>query len=121
MAVAARCPPLTISYPHLSGLRSCPQLQAELDRFESFYGEKHKNKRLEWNHSLGSAELTARFDAGVKTLTVSLYQASALLLFAEPGPSKKLSYAEIAAALRIRMSIPPYISRATLILMQYSG
>ncbi|VDB85115.1 unnamed protein product [Peniophora sp. CBMAI 1063] len=78
-----------------------PDLHEELARFERFYGEKHKSRRLEWNHSLGSAELTARFDAGVKTLTVSLYQASVLLLFADSGPSKRLGYAEIAAALRI--------------------
>ena len=84
---------------------ACSQLLAELTRFERFYSEKHKNRRLEWNHSLGSAELTARFDSGIKTLTVSLYQASVMLLFAEPGPSRKLGYAEIAAALRIRESV----------------
>ena len=90
---------------------ACSQLLAELSRFERFYSEKHKNRRLEWNHSLGSAELTGRFDAGVKTLTVSLYQASVLLLFADPGPSKKLGYTEIAAALRIRMPISSRLAR----------
>lgn len=97
------------------------QLQAELTRFERFYSERHKNRRLDWNHSLGSAELTARFDAGVKTLTVSLYQATVLLLFADPGPSKTFSYTEISAALRIRASVHLLVVRVSLIPAPYSG
>lgn len=52
-----------------------------LASFNDFYKTKHKNRKLEWNHSLGTVTLSANFDSGTKELAVSLYQAVVLLLF----------------------------------------
>ncbi|GJE92100.1 cullin-domain-containing protein [Phanerochaete sordida] len=66
----------------------------ELNKFTEFYGEKHKGRKLDWDHSLGHATLRAHFKAGVKELTVSLYQAVVLLLFNE---AEELSFRELKA------------------------
>ena len=60
-----------------------PEMQVELDRFQKFYKDKHKGRALNFDHSLGTAQLRARFSAGQKELHVSLYQAIVLLLFNE--------------------------------------
>jgi len=56
-------------------------MQKELDSFAAFYNEKHQGHKLEWNYALGTVSLRARFAAGQKELSVSLYQAVVLLLF----------------------------------------
>jgi len=56
-------------------------MQEELDGFAAFYGEKHQGHKIEWDHALGTVSLRARFAAGQKELSVSLYQAVVLLLF----------------------------------------
>ncbi|KAI0292249.1 Cullin-4B [Multifurca ochricompacta] len=56
-------------------------MQRELDSFSAFYNEKHQGHKVEWNHALGTVSLRARFAAGQKELSVSLYQAAVLLLF----------------------------------------
>ncbi|KAI0249475.1 Cullin-4B [Lactifluus subvellereus] len=56
-------------------------MQRELDAFATFYSEKHQGHKIEWNHALGTVTLRARFAAGQKELSVSLYQAIVLLLF----------------------------------------
>ena len=75
-----------------------PDMQASLDSFKSFYGHLHKERTLTWIHSLGTAEVTARFGSGkgtdVKELSVSLHQAVVLLLFAD-SDVQKLTYKEI--------------------------
>ncbi|OCH94183.1 Cullin-domain-containing protein [Obba rivulosa] len=58
-------------------------MQEELKRYSDFYKSKHQGRKLDWDHSLGTATLKARFDAGEKELSVSLYQAAVLLLFNE--------------------------------------
>ncbi|KAL5534761.1 hypothetical protein ACEPAG_1225 [Sanghuangporus baumii] len=56
-------------------------MAAALARFEGYYKSKHKGRKLNWDHSLGTAALRARFKAGEKELTVSMYQTLVLLLF----------------------------------------
>jgi cullin-4 len=56
-------------------------MQEELDGFAAFYGEKHQGHKIDWDHALGTVSLRARFAAGQKELSVSLYQAVVLLLF----------------------------------------
>jgi len=56
-------------------------MQAELDAFAAFYNEKHQGHKIEWDHTLGTVTLRARFAMGQKELSVSLYQAIVLLLF----------------------------------------
>lgn len=58
-------------------------MQRELDSFAEFYSEKHQGHKIEWNHGLGTVSLRARFAAGQKELSVSLYQTVVLLLFNE--------------------------------------
>ncbi|KAI0809184.1 Cullin [Irpex lacteus] len=55
----------------------------ELQAFMEFYKRKHSGHKLDWDHSLGTANLRARFNGGEKELSVSLYQAIILLLFNE--------------------------------------
>lgn len=52
-----------------------------LERYSNFYQAKHKPRKLDWFHSLGTATLTAIFTKGEKEVSVSLYQATILLLF----------------------------------------
>lgn len=53
----------------------------ELVKFETYYKVKHGNRRLAWDHALGTAVLRGNFKAEPKDLSVSLYQALVLLLF----------------------------------------
>lgn len=78
-------------------------MSEELASFEEFYKLKHKNHKLEWNHSLGTVTLSAQFDSGSKELSVSLYQAVVLLLFQNES---KLSYKDILSQSGLSM-FPP--------------
>ncbi|PPQ84539.1 hypothetical protein CVT25_007609 [Psilocybe cyanescens] len=60
-----------------------PNMQEELTKYTDYYKSKHTGHILAWDHSLGTATLKARFNPGVKELSVSLYQALVLLLFNE--------------------------------------
>ncbi|KAI0344167.1 Cullin-domain-containing protein [Trametopsis cervina] len=62
----------------------------ELQAYMNFYRKKHSGHKLDWDHSLGIATVRARFSAGEKELSVSLYQAIILLLFNE-GDEKPFS------------------------------
>ncbi|KAH7907189.1 Cullin-4B [Hygrophoropsis aurantiaca] len=70
-------------------------MQEDLAEYTKFYTNKHAGRKLDWDHSLGTATLKARFPAGSKDLTVSLYQAIVLLLFNE---DVELGYKQIAEA-----------------------
>lgn len=73
-------------------------MQTELARFETFYANKHKGRKLHFDHSLGTAALRARFKAGEKELTVSMYQTLVLLLFNE---SDEVGFLDIKEQTRI--------------------
>ena len=45
--------------------------------FKDFYLGKHSGRRLVWHNSLGTCVLKARFDRGIKELSVSLFQVRA--------------------------------------------
>jgi cullin 4 len=86
-------------------------MKDELVAFQNFYStKKHQGRKLEWNHALGIAVLTAWYpnadDAKDRTkeLSVSLYQAAVLLLFSDAELNKELSYKEIQQSIRIRNS-----------------
>ncbi|KAG6330007.1 hypothetical protein ID866_9082 [Astraeus odoratus] len=80
------------------GVDLLPWMQSEVDSFVAFYKSKHKGRKLDWDHSLGTATLKARFAAGPKELTVSLYQAVVLLLF---NDTTELGYSQILEATRM--------------------
>jgi cullin-4 len=67
-------------------------MQAELTKYADFYKSKHSNHVLDWNHSLGTMVLKARFKPGIKELSVSLYQGVILLFF---NDATEISYNDI--------------------------
>ncbi|KAJ7655191.1 Cullin-4B [Mycena polygramma] len=69
-----------------------PNLQQELDAFESFYKDKHSGRNLVWQPSVGTVTMIGYFKAGKKELSVSLYQSAVLLLF---NNSSELSFSDI--------------------------
>jgi cullin-4 len=69
-----------------------PSMQNQLISYALFYKSRHKSRKLEWDHALGTATLKARFNPGQKEVTVSLYQAVVLLLFNE---ATEQSFADI--------------------------
>jgi hypothetical protein len=84
-------------------------MKADLNYYTTFYKTKHQGHKLDWDHSLGTVTLKARFAAGPKDLTVGLYQAIVLLLFNE---ETEIGYKQILEATRMgkwypRTTIPP--------------
>ncbi|KAI8983312.1 Cullin-domain-containing protein [Trametes punicea] len=73
-------------------------MQEDLADYAEFYKKKHQGRKLDWDHALGTATLKARFKAGEKELSVSLYQAVILLLFNEEAT---ISYADIKEQTRL--------------------
>ncbi len=78
-------------------------MQEDLRRYVLFYKTKHQGHKLDWDHSLGTASLRARFKAAEKELSVSLYQAVVLLLFNE---GEQIPFAEIKSQIRMGTSVP---------------
>ncbi|OBZ79494.1 Cullin-4 [Grifola frondosa] len=72
--------------------RSPPFMQDDLTKYTTFYKNKHKGHKLDWDHALGTATLKAQFKIGEKELSVSLYQAVVLLLF---NDSEEISYNDV--------------------------
>ena len=58
-------------------------MELTLRDYSKFYSTKHGNRVLSWAHYLGTATLISHFPKGNKELSVSLYQATVLLLFNE--------------------------------------
>lgn len=79
-------------------------MQSDLLSYTTFYKAKHQGHKLEWDHSLGTATIRARFSAGKKDLTVSLYQAVVLLLFDE---ETEIGYNAILEATRMGEDMNP--------------
>ncbi|KAI6020834.1 Cullin family-domain-containing protein [Pisolithus microcarpus] len=73
-------------------------MQSALAAYVEFYKSKHQGRKLDWDHSIGTATLKSRFSSATKDLTVSLYQAVVLLLFNE---SVELGYKQIMEATRM--------------------
>ncbi|KAJ7102296.1 Cullin family-domain-containing protein [Mycena belliarum] len=84
-----------------------PNMHAELLAFEKFYKDKHTGRELKWQPSVATVTMNARFKAGKKELSLSLYQSAVLLLF---NDSDELSFTEIFA--QVNLSDP--ILRLTL-------
>ncbi|KAJ2006656.1 hypothetical protein H4R26_001252 [Coemansia thaxteri] len=64
------------------------------EQFVQFYNEKHNGRNLQWQPNLGTCLLKVEFDEGPKELTLTLIQATVLLLFSD---CRELSYAQIQA------------------------
>ncbi|KAF7813662.1 Cullin-1 [Senna tora] len=66
--------------------------------FKEFYQTKTKHRKLTWIYSLGTCNISGKFDAKPVELVVTTYQAAALLLF---NSSDRLSYSEILTQLNL--------------------
>ncbi|KAH9323511.1 hypothetical protein KI387_018150, partial [Taxus chinensis] len=66
--------------------------------FREFYQTKTKHRKLTWIYSLGTCNLSGKFNPKSMELIVTTYQAAALLLF---NSSEKLSYAEVKSQLNL--------------------
>ncbi|KAF7837843.1 cullin-1 [Senna tora] len=77
-------------------------LPAEMIRcvevFKEFYQTKTKHRKLTWIYSLGTCNISGKFEPKTMELIVTTYQASALLLF---NSSDRLSYSEIMTQLNL--------------------
>lgn len=65
------------------------------ETFKQFYLTKHNGRKLSWQHIDGSCVVKATFPRGTKILSLSLYQAVALMLF---NDKDELSYGDIRFA-----------------------
>lgn len=82
------------TYPALEC--SIPEsLSAAQQIFKEHYLQKHSGRKLGWVNALGTCIIKAHFNGGSKELSVSLFQATVLLLF---NDADSLSLAEIATA-----------------------
>lgn len=77
-------------------------MQEQLNKYDIFYKQKHQNRRLEYDHSLGTATLSGQFKPGVKDLAVSLYQAVILLQF---NDASELSFTFLKQSIRMGASL----------------
>jgi hypothetical protein len=98
-------------------------MQEELDGFAAFYNEKHQGHKIEWNHTLGTVSLRARFAAGQKELSVSLYQAVVLLLF---NDMKEIPFSDVKlhtgiGASPLRNQIYVYVLFLTSVMLFYAA
>ncbi|KAI4345439.1 hypothetical protein L6164_012564 [Bauhinia variegata] len=77
-------------------------LPAEMIRcvelFKEFYQTKTKHRKLTWIYSLGTCNISGKFEPKTMELIVTTYQASALLLF---NSFDRLSYSEIMTQLNL--------------------
>nr|GEW63000.1 cullin-1 [Tanacetum cinerariifolium] len=66
--------------------------------FKEFYHTKTKHRKLTWIYSLGTCNVSGKFDQKTIELVLTTYQAAALLLF---NASEQLSYSEIKTQLNL--------------------
>lgn len=57
------------------------ELTDHQEAFKRFYLTKHNGRKLSWQHIDGTCQVKASFPKGTKTLSLSLYQTVALMLF----------------------------------------
>ncbi|KAL5718437.1 Cullin-1 [Ranunculus cassubicifolius] len=69
-----------------------------VETFKQYYDTKNKKRILTWIYSLGSCNLSGKFDQRPIELIVTTYQASLLLLF---NDAEKLSFTEIRDQLNL--------------------
>ncbi|KAJ7462758.1 Cullin family-domain-containing protein [Mycena galericulata] len=79
-----------------------PNMQVELNAFETFYMDKHNGRKLLWQPSVATVTMIGRFKAAKKELSVSLYQAAILLIF---NRSAELSFPEIQDETKLENSL----------------
>jgi cullin-4 len=83
-------------------------MQDQLIKFTEYYKDQHQGRTLHWDPALGTVSLRASFKAGVKELSVSLYQAIILLLF---NDQDDIPFKDIAEQTRIGMYFLEFVCR----------
>ncbi|KAJ7542036.1 hypothetical protein O6H91_10G087000 [Diphasiastrum complanatum] len=69
-----------------------------VETFKEFYQTKTKHRKLTWIYSLGTCNISGKFDQKSLELIVTTYQAAVLLLF---NSADRLSYQDIKAHLNL--------------------
>ncbi|KAJ5049295.1 Cullin-4A [Penicillium chrysogenum] len=85
------------TYPDVP-VRIPPKIARSINRFETFYHNKHTGRKLTWKHQLAHCQLTANFPQGKKNLVVSSFQAIVLLLFNDVPDGESMQYPQIQEA-----------------------
>ncbi|KAM3755485.1 hypothetical protein ACB098_02G043000 [Castanea mollissima] len=75
-----------------------PELVKCVEVFQEFYQTKTKHRKLTWIYSLGTCNISGKFEPKTMELIMTTYQASALLLF---NSSDRLSYSDIMTELNL--------------------
>ncbi|XP_075653952.1 cullin-1-like isoform X2 [Castanea sativa] len=75
-----------------------PELVKCVKVFREFYQTKTKHRKLTWIYSLGTCNISGKFEPKTMELIMTTYQASALLLF---NSSDRLSYSDIMTELNL--------------------
>ncbi|KAB1214024.1 Cullin-1 [Morella rubra] len=75
-----------------------PEMVKCVEVFREFYQTKTKHRKLTWIYSLGTCNISGKFEPKTMELIVTTYQASALLLF---NSSDRLSYSDIMTELNL--------------------
>ncbi|KAF8183923.1 Cullin, partial [Pholiota molesta] len=78
-----------------------PQMDKATKSFEQFYHSKHSGRRLDWQLTLGNADVNVRFKERTHELNVSTLALVILLLFENLGDDETLSYTDIKGATAI--------------------
>ena len=63
----------------MSEIRLPEELVQCQEIFKGFYLQKHNGRRLQWQNSLGTCMIKAKFKRGNKELQTSLFQASLIM------------------------------------------
>ncbi|KAJ6144855.1 hypothetical protein N7470_008750 [Penicillium chermesinum] len=82
------------TYPDVP-VRIPQDVSKALADYEKFYHGKYNGRKLTWKHQLAHSQLRAHFPKGSKSLVVSSFQATVLLLFNEVSDGESLSYSQI--------------------------
>ncbi|KAJ5607220.1 hypothetical protein N7537_003839 [Penicillium hordei] len=85
------------TYPDVP-VRIPAKIARSINKFETFYHNKHTGRKLTWKHQLAHCQLTANFPLGKKNLVVSSFQAIVLLLFNDIPDGESMQYPQIQEA-----------------------
>lgn len=85
------------TYPDVP-VRIPANIARSINKFETFYHNKHTGRKLTWKHQLAHCQLTANFPLGKKNLVVSSFQAIVLLLFNDIPDGESMQYPQIQEA-----------------------
>jgi len=98
-------------------------LKACVTVFDRFYKQEstsHQTRVLSWVHALGTVSLTAKFTAGPKDITMSVFQ-TCILLLVDKAPSGRISVLELGQQIGLEPNkLKPFIASMSPLNKAYS-